>query len=137
MHDDNVCYVIAVILKDAHYMLYYLAPAIQTRMLVTFDEDLNPLPVTVRVGQVIELQTCMHIHTHTHTHTHAHTHTRIYTRTSTRAYIHIRTPFTHVHTHTHTHRLWTWWDKQVNPKQSQGSKLTAHLYCWAMERGQS
>ena len=33
-------------------MLFYLAPAIQTRMLVTFDESLNPLPVTVRVGQV-------------------------------------------------------------------------------------
>ena len=41
-----------VILKDAHYMLFYLTPAIQPRMLVTFDEELNPLPVTVRVGQV-------------------------------------------------------------------------------------
>ncbi len=44
----------AVVLKDAHYMLFYMAPAIQTRMLVTFDEALNPLPVTVRVGQVRE-----------------------------------------------------------------------------------
>ena len=44
----------AVILKDAHYMLFYLSPAIQPRMLVTFDEELNPLPVTVRVGQVRE-----------------------------------------------------------------------------------
>ena len=42
----------SVILKDAHYMLFYLTPAIQPRMLVTFDEELNPLPVTVRVGQV-------------------------------------------------------------------------------------
>ncbi len=38
-------------------MLFYLAPAIQTRMLVTFDESLNPLPVTVRVGQVSLLPT--------------------------------------------------------------------------------
>ena len=44
-----------VILKDAHYMLFYLTPAIQPRMLVTFDEDLNPLQVTVRVGQVREV----------------------------------------------------------------------------------
>ena len=44
----------AVILKDAHYMLYYLTPAIQPRMLVTFNEDLSPLSVNVRVGQVRE-----------------------------------------------------------------------------------
>ena len=35
-------------------MLYYLTPAIQPRMLVTFDEDLSPLCVNVRVGQVRE-----------------------------------------------------------------------------------
>ena len=46
--------VAAVILKDAHYMLYYLTPAIQPRMLVTFDEELSPLSVNVRVGQVCE-----------------------------------------------------------------------------------
>jgi hypothetical protein len=33
-------------------MLFTLALAIQPRMLVTFDENLQPLPVTVRVGQV-------------------------------------------------------------------------------------
>ncbi len=33
-------------------MLFNLALAIQPRMLVTFDENLQPLPVTVRVGQV-------------------------------------------------------------------------------------
>ena len=33
-------------------MLYYLTPAIQPRMLVTFDEELSPLSVNVRVGQV-------------------------------------------------------------------------------------
>ena len=44
----------AVILKDAHYILYYLTPAIQPRMLVTFNEELSPLSVNVRVGQVRE-----------------------------------------------------------------------------------
>ena len=33
-------------------MLFYLTPAIQPRMLVTFNADLEPLAVTVRVGQV-------------------------------------------------------------------------------------
>lgn len=47
-----MAFLFSVILKDAHYMLFYLTPAIQPRMLVTFDEELNPLPVTVRVGQV-------------------------------------------------------------------------------------
>ena len=45
---------VAVILKDAHYVLYYLTPAIQPRMLVTFNEELSPLSVNVRVGQVRE-----------------------------------------------------------------------------------
>jgi hypothetical protein len=40
------------ILSTSHYLLYYLTPAIAPRMLTTFDEDLNPLQVTVRVGQV-------------------------------------------------------------------------------------
>lgn len=43
---------IAVILGRSHYLLYTLAAAMQPRMLVTFDEDLNPLPVPVRVGLV-------------------------------------------------------------------------------------
>ncbi len=33
-------------------MMYYLTPAIQPRMLVTFNEDLSPLQISVRVGQV-------------------------------------------------------------------------------------
>lgn len=36
-------------------MLYFLTPAIQPRMLVTFDESLSPLPVTVRVGQAVDV----------------------------------------------------------------------------------
>merc|ERR1719445_1450473 len=37
------------ILGKSHYLLYGLATAMQPRMLVTFDEQLNPLPVSVRV----------------------------------------------------------------------------------------
>ena len=38
--------------KSHHYLLYYLVPSIQPRMLVTLDEDLKSVSVTVRVGQV-------------------------------------------------------------------------------------
>ncbi|KRT80458.1 hypothetical protein AMK59_7583 [Oryctes borbonicus] len=41
-----------IILGRSHYLLYTLAAAMQPRMLVTFDEDLNPLSVPVRVGLV-------------------------------------------------------------------------------------
>lgn len=44
-----------VILRDSHYMLYFLTLAIQPRMLVTFNEDLEPLPITVRVGQAVDV----------------------------------------------------------------------------------
>merc|ERR1719471_2603865 len=36
------------ILGKSHYLLYGLATAMQPRMLVTFDENLSPLPVSVR-----------------------------------------------------------------------------------------
>ena len=42
----------AVILGRSHYILFHLVSAMQPRMLVTFDEELRPLPVSVRVGQV-------------------------------------------------------------------------------------
>ena len=42
----------ALILGKSHYLLYCLVSAMQPRMLVTFDENLQPLPVSVRVGQV-------------------------------------------------------------------------------------
>lgn len=43
------------ILHKSHYLLYYLTAAIQPRMLVTFDEEMNPLPVDVRVGQAVDV----------------------------------------------------------------------------------
>ena len=41
-----------VILDKYHWMLYYLVPAMYPRFMITLDEDLKNLPVTVRVGQV-------------------------------------------------------------------------------------
>ncbi|XP_044739698.1 26S proteasome non-ATPase regulatory subunit 2-like [Chrysoperla carnea] len=44
-----------IILGKSHYLLYSLVAAMQPRMLVTFDEDLNPLPVPVRVGMAVDI----------------------------------------------------------------------------------
>ncbi|KAL3841860.1 hypothetical protein ACJMK2_019957 [Sinanodonta woodiana] len=44
-----------VILGKSHYLLYHLVAAMQPRMLVTFDEELRPLPVAVRVGQAVDV----------------------------------------------------------------------------------
>jgi len=43
------------ILSRSHYLLYAMVPALQPRMLVTFDEELRPLPVSVRVGQAVDV----------------------------------------------------------------------------------
>lgn len=42
-------------ISKSHYLLYYLVPAIQPRMLITFNEELQPLPVPVRVGQAVDI----------------------------------------------------------------------------------
>lgn len=44
-----------IILAKSHYMLFNLALAMQPRMLITFDEELKPLPITVRVGQAVDV----------------------------------------------------------------------------------
>jgi 26S proteasome regulatory subunit N1 len=36
-------------------MLFFLAPSMQPRFLITLNEDLEPLPVTVRVGQAVDV----------------------------------------------------------------------------------
>jgi len=41
------------IFDNSHYFLYCIVTAMQPRMLITVDEDLNPLPVSVRVGQAV------------------------------------------------------------------------------------
>merc|ERR1712128_176706 len=53
------------ILGKSHYLLYGLATAMQPRMLVTFDEELRALPVSVRVGQAGRPKTITGFQTHT------------------------------------------------------------------------
>ncbi|KAI0462432.1 hypothetical protein LJB42_003925 [Komagataella kurtzmanii] len=43
------------ILDNNSALLYYLAPSIKPRMLVTVDEELNPIKVNVRVGQAVDV----------------------------------------------------------------------------------
>jgi len=43
------------ILGKHHYMLYYLFVAAQPRMLMTVDEEGKPLPISVRVGQAVDV----------------------------------------------------------------------------------
>ena len=50
--NEKTSHFVSVILGKSHYLLYSLVAAMQPRMLVTFDEELRPLPVAVRVGQV-------------------------------------------------------------------------------------
>ena len=38
-----------------HQILYYLTPAMKPRMLMTVDKDMNLLPVSVRVGQAVDV----------------------------------------------------------------------------------
>jgi len=45
----------SLILGKSHYLLFCLTTAMQPRMLVTFDEELKPLPVSVRVGQAVDV----------------------------------------------------------------------------------
>jgi 26S proteasome regulatory subunit N1 len=41
--------------KDSHYLLFYLTCAIQPRMLVTLNENLEQIEVPVRVGQAVDI----------------------------------------------------------------------------------
>ncbi|XP_047340824.1 26S proteasome non-ATPase regulatory subunit 2 homolog A [Impatiens glandulifera] len=45
----------AIILGKYHYVLYFLVLAMQPRMLMTVDENLKALPVSVRVGQAVDV----------------------------------------------------------------------------------
>lgn len=44
-----------LILSKAHYLLFSLCTAMFPRMLMTFDEELKPLAVPVRVGQAVDV----------------------------------------------------------------------------------
>lgn len=41
--------------ETTHQLLYYLTPAIKPRMLITVDEEQNPIKVNVRVGQAVDV----------------------------------------------------------------------------------
>ncbi|KZT10323.1 26S proteasome regulatory complex, non-ATPase subcomplex, Rpn1 subunit [Laetiporus sulphureus 93-53] len=43
------------ILDKYHWMLYFLAPAMYPRFLITLNEELKNFPVTVRVGQAVDV----------------------------------------------------------------------------------
>merc|ERR1719316_385336 len=43
-----------LILGKHHFLLFVVACSIRPRMLVTLDEDLKPLPVSMRVGQAVD-----------------------------------------------------------------------------------
>ncbi|KAJ7512053.1 armadillo-type protein [Mycena galericulata] len=43
------------ILDKYHWMLYFLVTAMYPRFLITVDEELNSMPVTVRVGQALDV----------------------------------------------------------------------------------
>lgn len=43
---------VKVVLDKFHWMIYFLVPAMYPRFLITLDDDLEPKPVTVRVGTV-------------------------------------------------------------------------------------
>jgi 26S proteasome regulatory subunit N1 len=42
------------ILGKSHYMLFCIVSALYPRMLMTFDENLKPVPIPVRVGQAVD-----------------------------------------------------------------------------------
>jgi len=44
-----------ILLGKYHYMMFMLSAAMQPRMLITVDEDMKPLPVSVRVGQAVDV----------------------------------------------------------------------------------
>merc|ERR1712110_1297426 len=50
-----VLHIKSTILGKSHYLLFHLVPAMRPRWLVTLDEELNEIKVTVRVGQAVDI----------------------------------------------------------------------------------
>ena len=44
-----------LLLDSSHYLFFLLSCTMRTRMLMTLDEDLHPIPVDVRVGQALDV----------------------------------------------------------------------------------
>ena len=55
--DSNCIFfrLVLVILDKYHWFLYFLVTAMYPRFLITLDENLESLPVTVRVGQAVDV----------------------------------------------------------------------------------
>ena len=51
----TVAFVDPSFILEHHYLLYFLCSAARPRVLVTVDEELNELPVTVRVGKAVDV----------------------------------------------------------------------------------
>lgn len=49
-----MCCVAVLLLSQHHYLLFLIATAMNPRMLVTVDEELNSLDVDVRIGEALE-----------------------------------------------------------------------------------
>merc|ERR1719408_1183475 len=43
------------ILSKSHYLLYHIVPAMHPRWLITLDEDLKEIKVSVRVGAAVDI----------------------------------------------------------------------------------
>merc|ERR1719199_2304362 len=43
------------VLKNSHYMLFHIVPAMHPRWLITLDEDLKEMKVSVRVGAAVDI----------------------------------------------------------------------------------
>jgi 26S proteasome regulatory subunit N1 len=46
---------LTVIFDKYHWMFFFLVPAMYPRFFITLDEDLRSIPVTVRVGQAVDV----------------------------------------------------------------------------------
>lgn len=45
------------LVKNNHYLIYHLALALYPKMMFTVDEDLNNVPINIRVGTAIDTVT--------------------------------------------------------------------------------
>lgn len=109
----------------------------QPRMLVTFDEELRPLPVSVRVGQVrnwvekgglrytIEDEQCMY---------NPFWYAGVDNEGSWEYCFSLLETLTLIFS---SHRQWMWWARLESLKRSQGSRHIQRQCCWPMGNGQN
>ncbi len=123
---------ITVILGKSHYILYGLVAAMQPRMLVTFDEELRPLPVSVRVGQVKTRKITISIISLTGN---SAIFQLLSASKSKNCGVKVKMLFNMISSS--VYRLWMSWARRVSQRPSQVSRPTPRRCCWLMERGLS